>query len=158
MALSSQLVLTTWVRNSALYFDTGPRCWIVWRALSASICSFPYPNVLCNSLKNVDFVARTAWVVGFKLAHSGCSKKSSRWGRIYSYAGPRRYEVRNKSCFRWESNLSAWRLMYVKHCSLNVLTWLRCPENSAGEFTLNDPPPWLPAAPRVDPVVDISSR
>jgi hypothetical protein len=97
------------------------------------------------------------FVVAFKSLNSGCSRKSSRCGRIYSYAGPRKYEVRNKSFFLLVLSLSAFKVKYVKHCSLKVLTWLRYPENSDGAFTLNDPPPPL-FAPVVDPVTDISSR
>jgi hypothetical protein len=88
---------------------------MVWRARSASICLLPYLNVDCISLKNIVSLAMTTFVVAFKSLNSGCSRKSSRCGRIHSYAGPRRYDVRNKSFLRLVLSFSAFKVRYVKH-------------------------------------------
>jgi hypothetical protein len=69
----------------------------------------------CISLKNADDLAMTTFVVTFKSLNSVCSRKSSKCGRIHSYAGPRKYEVRNKSFFRLVLSFSAFKVRYVKH-------------------------------------------
>jgi hypothetical protein len=55
------------------------------------------------------------FVVAFKSLNSVCSRKSSRYRRIYSYVGPRRYEVRNKSFLRLVLSFLAFKVRYVKH-------------------------------------------